>query len=321
MLAEKIKLLLPLKINEYKIFFIRITALFFRRFYQLSPFEYGKWFIWKKVLEPYINNNEMRFVITTKYGSRFKVDLCDYIQQRLFYFGIWEPAVTKYIRDNLIPGDVFVDVGANIGYYACLASKVVGNRGTVHAVEASPSIYKLLCKNIDLNHESNIITYNIAASDHKAMLDIYKGSKTNIGQTTTRIEHSRKYQFKKESEIPADTLDKIIGLKTLLNARIVKIDVEGAEWQVVHGIAKLIPDFSKKTDFIIEISPEPLLMQGIHYQQLIQLFTDNGFNAYVIEEKSQPSEYMRSRPAYKVYPLSMVINGQADVLFTRVIFS
>jgi hypothetical protein len=157
----------------------------------------------------------------------------------------------------------------------------------------------------------------MAASNQKEIIDIYKGNNTNIGQTTTRIENSNKYQFKKEGEIKADSVDEIIGLNNLLNAKIVKIDVEGAEWQVLQGIAKLIPKFSQRTDFIVEISHDCLLKQNIPTKTIIELFTTAGYSAYVIENRYIISEYMRSSVPYNIYPLLDEIDEQVDVLFSR----
>ena len=305
-----------------KIILIKGTALFFRKFFQFSPFEFGKWFIWNKILVPFINNKEIQFIVDTKFSQRFTVSLCDYIQQRLFYFGVWEKNLTNYISENLSTGDIFVDVGANIGYYSLMASRLVGNNGFVHAIEASPSIYTALCNNITLNQCSNIISHNMAASDEKGTIDIYKGRKENIGQTTVRIENSSKYNFEKESSVSADTLDNIIGLENLLNARIIKVDVEGAEWQVLQGIKGLFKKFSETTEIIIEVSPESLLKQNILPQQLIQLFTNSGYNAYVIPDNNEPHMYMINNINLSIYPLHLKeINGQVDVLFTKKILN
>ena len=64
------------------------------------------------------------------------------------FFGVWEPVITKYVADNLREGDVFIDVGADMGYYTILASRCVGASGKVFAVEASGGTYAKLLKNM-----------------------------------------------------------------------------------------------------------------------------------------------------------------------------
>jgi hypothetical protein len=65
--------------------------------------------------------------VLTYFGALMAVDLRDYIMLRLFWFGRWEPDVSDLIENFLKPGDVFVDVGANVGYYSLLASSIATN--------------------------------------------------------------------------------------------------------------------------------------------------------------------------------------------------
>src|SRR5688572_13533841 len=58
--------------------------------------------------------------VTTKDGDRFRCQPPDLIQMYLWIFGVWEPDLTRFIRDRLKHGDAFVDVGANIGYYSII---------------------------------------------------------------------------------------------------------------------------------------------------------------------------------------------------------
>ena len=62
----------------------------------------------------------------------------DLIQRMILHFGVWEPDVSRVIEQSLAPGDVFVDIGANIGYDTLLASSRVGPTGRVVSIEASP---------------------------------------------------------------------------------------------------------------------------------------------------------------------------------------
>jgi hypothetical protein len=67
-------------------------------------------------------------------------DLDDVIQRYIFYFGVWEPMISHVTEQMLHKGDVYVDVGANIGYCSLLASNCVGGSGRVVSIEASPTI-------------------------------------------------------------------------------------------------------------------------------------------------------------------------------------
>src|SRR6476619_7171728 len=105
-----------------------------------SPFKYKKAGVYTHVVEPnlfrHLRNTETR----TERGGRIFVSGQDVIQRYIYSFGVWEPALTNFVKTRLRAGDTFIDVGANIGYYALLASGLVGASGTVVSIEASPSI-------------------------------------------------------------------------------------------------------------------------------------------------------------------------------------
>src|SRR6187402_230919 len=72
------------------------------------------------------------------------------------YFGVYEFAVSALLRAFLAPGDVFVDVGANIGYDTVLAASLVGERGLVLSFEPSPRIRSRLERNVTLNRLTQV---------------------------------------------------------------------------------------------------------------------------------------------------------------------
>jgi len=85
---------------------------------------------------------------------------------------------------RLAPGDAFVDVGANIGYFSLLASKLVGESGLVVAIEPSPTIFAVLESNLARNRAHNVRAVCVAASASTGMLRLFRGPDSNIGRTT-----------------------------------------------------------------------------------------------------------------------------------------
>ena len=80
------------------------------------------------------------------HGQRDKV-----ISERLRREGVWEPYETHLVLNLLEPGGVFVDVGANLGYFSILAAACVGERGRVYAFEPDPDNFALLQANSETN--------------------------------------------------------------------------------------------------------------------------------------------------------------------------
>ncbi|MEM6996443.1 MAG: FkbM family methyltransferase, partial [Myxococcota bacterium] len=85
------------------------------------------------------------------------------LSETLWRTGTWEALQTKALLERLEPGDTFVDVGANLGYYTVLAAKKVGPSGRVFAFEPDPESFALLKRNVDRNGLTNITAENKAA--------------------------------------------------------------------------------------------------------------------------------------------------------------
>ena len=103
-------------------------------------------------------------ITKTVNGYKMNLHLHDKgISKELFTYGKREHLSTDLVLEGKVikPGDVVLDLGANIGYYALMESMIVGGEGKVYAVEPSPENYKMLKENIELNGFTNIEKYSI----------------------------------------------------------------------------------------------------------------------------------------------------------------
>src|SRR5438132_14311598 len=121
-------------------------------------------------------------VVSVAGGSRMRVRTVDSIGRVLAISGVWEPNVTAAFRDRLATKDVCVDVGAHLGYFTLLASKLVGPDGHVYAFEPSPSNYDALCANIALNGVTNVSAFQLAVGETAREARLYEGPGTNTGR-------------------------------------------------------------------------------------------------------------------------------------------
>ena len=135
---------------------------------------------------------DARLEIVVVGGSRMWVDTTEVAGRMLATSGVWEPHVTAVVRQLLGPGDVFVDVGANIGYFTLLGARLVGSRGRVHALEPSARAYPELVANIERNGLTNVVPERVAAgatSGEATLQDVVEGS--NIGASSLRSDPER----------------------------------------------------------------------------------------------------------------------------------
>ncbi|MEM6396643.1 MAG: FkbM family methyltransferase [Bacteroidota bacterium] len=153
-----------------------------------------------------------------------------------------EIRLAKFMINHLKEGNVFVDVGAHYGYFTLLASELVGNDGKVFAFEASPQTFSILKENC--SRIKNIEFANLAVSDSNEPLEFYEFPNKYAEYNTIHVhqfEDSNWYQknLPNKVHIASKTLDHLLsGCKE--TPRIIKIDVEGAEYQVLNGAQKLL---------------------------------------------------------------------------------
>ena len=105
-------------------------------------------------------------------GLRFECDVRIAASREAYFIGRYEPQETCVARSILRPGDVFVDVGANCGYFTLLAAGLVGPSGRVVAVEAHPEIYETLRRSLGLNHLPYVTAGNVAVADGPGTLSM-----------------------------------------------------------------------------------------------------------------------------------------------------
>jgi FkbM family methyltransferase len=252
-----------------------------------SPLQYKKGGLYERLAEPQIVSHLEPTVAQTRFGARFHVDAADVIQRHIYSFGVWEPAITDFVKRRLRPGDTFVDVGANIGYYTLLASKLVGPTGSVVAIEASPSIYAALQGNLHLNNVTNVRPVHMAASDATGLIDIYLGDPTNIGETTLLASRG----FRQEAQVRCETLANILAEREVQSARVIKIDVEGHELPVMTGLMPILAETRPDLEILMEANVDELAAQGASVAELVGRWERAGFHAYLFDNRYSPGLY------------------------------
>jgi FkbM family methyltransferase len=151
-------------------------------------------------------------------------------------------------------GDIVVDIGAHIGHYTIIASKRVGANGKVVAIEASPSNFEILNRNIKLNQLANIINLNHVVYSKETKLKLYLPGEESGHTIYNTVISDRARNEDKFVEVNANTLDYLLQSKGIKQEQInwIKIDVEGAEFEVLKGAANILSN-SKDIAILIEI--------------------------------------------------------------------
>jgi len=261
--------------------------------------------LWGEKVEPYLAWHSHRFTARTVFGARMRGDTREVLEQHIYFFGVWEPNLTRWLQRRLAPGDTFVDVGANVGYFSLLASRLVGRGGAVAAIEASPTIHRRLVDNLRRNRARNVTAFNRVAADGAGLQSVYLGPESHHGLTTVRAEAG----WAHEADVEAGRVPEIVGPETWGAARIVKIDVEGAENAVVRGMLADLDAARPDLEVVVELHP------GAD-RELFDWFAQGGFHPYALEVDYSPEHY-RLRPAPAPRRIEGAVAGELDVIFSR----
>lgn len=156
----------------------------------------------------------------------------DYVQGSILVYGEWEPETVAIIREKLHPGDCFIDIGANVGYFSLLAASIVGPSGHVLAFEPNPVVRELLLTNIARSEYRNIDVHGTCCSDTPGTVSLYLNDSNNTGACSLSNRNAGTNSAVAVEAVLADSV-----IRTLPKPpTIIKIDVEGAEAMVLRGM-------------------------------------------------------------------------------------
>jgi FkbM family methyltransferase len=197
--------------------------------------------------------------------------------------GTFEPLETEIIRKLLIDVDVFVNVGANIGYYCCHALSM-GKQ--VIAFEPIHRNVRYLCQNLKVNGWTSAEIYPIALSNNVGLIDIYGGD-TGASILKGWAGVSENYKM----TVPSSTMDVVLGSRLNGKKILVLVDVEGAEKLVLDKATQLLIN-NPKPIWMIEITKEEHRPVSIKanpdFKSIFQLFLLNGYEAFSVSETMRP---------------------------------
>ncbi len=260
-----------------------------------------------------VRRREFAYSTTTPRGWRITGHTRDWIQRHLYYFGLWEPNLSAWMEERLLPGDVFIDVGANIGYFTMLAANRVGPSGRVVAIEAMPAIFQHLAAHVAANSLVNTRLINEAAvgpgEPREAFM--YWGDAGNVGSSGLVRQATQPQSVK----VAAGSLRRILTPEELRRARLIKVDVEGVEARTIRGLELERGDFDPRLELIVEMSAGA----DTDPADLLRYLARLGFSPYELREDHHCRRYAYparavSRPQRVRQPLTAVHN----VIFSRI---
>ena len=203
---------------------------------------------------------------------------------------VYEAGTTRLFQVLLKRGMTAVDVGAHIGYYTVLASRLVGEEGRVYAFEPDPNTFAILIENIKTKALPNVLPIQKAIADRIGDATLYLG-KERIDRVYDSGWNSL---YKSEEtgadniEIPVTTLDEFFAANGWPRVDLIKMDIQGAELAALEGARGLLSR-SRGLKLILEFEPELVRAAGIGPEQFVDRLTGLTLTVRVINDEGLES--------------------------------
>jgi FkbM family methyltransferase len=209
-------------------------------------------------------------------GSKMYVDSQDIgLTPYLLEWGIYEKYETELFKRLVKNGMVVVDIGANVGYYTLLASRLVGDKGRVFAFEPEPNNYDLLCKNIKVNKCRNVVPIRKAVFSSSGKIELFL-DKNNLGAHSLS---ERNVNKPISIMVEATSLDDYF--RNAPKIDVMKLDVQGSEMHVLEGMVNTMYH-NDELQMIMEFWPRGLRNSGSSPAGFLKKLKESGFELYKV---------------------------------------
>lgn len=220
------------------------------------------------------------------------------VERSIYYFGEYEAGTVSVLRKLLCKGDVFLDAGANIGFLSCVAARFVGKNGYVYAFEPQPETFEILRKNILLNCFKNVYPIQLALGSKTTDALIYDNLQENRGSASLIPPKTNAQPGKK---VHMSSIDLLLKEEKIKPPKLLKIDVEGFELDVLKGAQALL-------------SGEDAPILCVEYSKMHPQFGGSQYDIYsFIQSLNNGYSFFKLKKTKAVPSILVRINGPQDL--------
>lgn len=185
----------------------------------------------------------------------------------------YEAELTRLVETLLKPGDTFIDVGANESYFSMLAARLVGQSGLVVTVEPQQRLNAVIHRNICENAAHNVLSLRYAISDSDGKSEFFLAPDINTGYSG--LFRTAKYNLPTEI-VPTITLQRLVTMLSLKKVKLVKLDVESYEYEVILG-SKPLFESDIIENIVLELHPSVLEQRGKRVEYIEEFLLSAGY--------------------------------------------
>jgi FkbM family methyltransferase len=238
------------------------------------------------------------------FDACFTGPAADVITRHAYRLGVHEPAVTRYLIEHvrLHAGEIALDVGANLGWYSILLSRLSEPGARIFAFEPDPETYRLLLRNLQANGAA-VEACNFALGESAGTAQLHRYKRSNNGRHTL-LSGNASGGIVRVPVHPLSTFWERAGLGAR-PIRLMKVDVEGFEYFVLRGAGELL---RRCACLVLEYNPGSLPSLGLKSQLLTELLAASGL---------EPHVFVGNRPLRVTFAELLATTSQRNLLLTR----
>lgn len=225
---------------------------------------------------------------------------------------LYEPEIAKTFAKFVEPGDCVIDIGAHVGYYTLLGASLVGKEGKVLAFEPDIANCEAITQNLELNELQNVKLFQLALDAEIREAKFFVNHDNDGGHALWDVSlHSanqRTRHNKLVRQLKTSTLDEVLADKGLSKIKLIKLDAEGAEYNILQGGLETLKSY--EVPYVIcEINQFGLKQMGGEMKSLLTWMQDLGYHIYLL--RNQGSQFTL------ISPEEFEMTSDVAVLFSR----
>tara|TARA_Y100000741_G_scaffold363815_1_gene352971 strand:+ start:3993 stop:4883 length:891 start_codon:yes stop_codon:yes gene_type:complete len=233
------------------------------------------------------------FYIKKIQGSRMKLNVNDPgISKELLLYGFHEERTTNIVKKIIKPGMNLIELGANVGYYTLLESRLLNGKGKIFAIEPVPENFTSLNDNIKLNDHKNIETFNLAISDKKGEFDFFLTNESNWGsmvdpssdKISKTMSDKLKIRHNNKIKVKAISIDDFVKENNIKEVNFIRMDIEGYEIEAIKGMKNTLKS-NGNISLLIEIHNKIFSDVKKSYGPTFEFLLNNGFKPKILIAK------------------------------------
>ena len=207
--------------------------------------------------------------VATADGFLMELDCAEWLQLEILAKGSAEPLTLALLTQLLREGDTYIDVGAHVGHHSLVAARACGNTGRVIAIDPQPYNADRIARNAECNGLSNIATVCAAVGNRDQFVKLHLQNETDRARLSFSLPNPNDLNC--VIEVPMRRLDTLLTAYDTARVKLLKVDVEGFELEVLEGLGGCIGDCENVIFELLEAT------EAYKARALIEYMLTNGF--------------------------------------------